>query len=279
MTKKEKSMSITKILYKRKNWDKEVIERKKIEALERNKENIERCIETYINPKLAPNPKATIDDAVSFYDLLGGKYHIAANDYYLLENDIINYLKYMYLFVLSATESYKLEKNGVEITRSNLKKEHDTKQQHDEIMMCAAAIDKSELFKEYGTNIGCEIIKAMFHEDYETTQNLVDQLPETAEIYEKEKYIASYCYESKYLKALYQALLSKDEDLFNKALADRIKFIRHGYVVPVDVVSVTMIKFARKLGLDYNFDVIEIPKALLEDLSDIPFEEYRLPIV
>ena len=49
--------------------------------------------------------------------------------------------------------------------------------------------------------------------------------------------------------------------------------------MPVDVVSVTMIKFARKLGMDYNFDVIEIPKALLEDLSDVPFEEYHLPEV
>ena len=270
-------MSTIKILFKTKKWDKEFMELKDTGALEAPKNNIDQYIKTFTDPKSDPNPNRTIDDAASFYDLISRHYSIAANNYYLLKNDIINFLKYMYLFVLSATESYKLEKNGVEITRSNLKKEHDTKQQHDEIMMCAAAIDKLELFEEYGTNLGCEIIKAMYHEDYEKAEELVTQLPDTAEIYEKEKYWASYCYESKYLKALYQAILSKDEKAFNKALADRIKFIRKGYVMPVDVVSVTMIKFARKLGLDYNFDVIEIPKALLEDLSDVPFEEYHLP--
>ena len=45
------------------------------------------------------------------------------------------------------------------------------------------------------------------------------------------------------------------------------------------IVLLELIKFARKLGMDYNFDVIEIPKAMLEDLSDVPFEEYQLPEV
>ena len=40
--------------------------------------------------------------------------------------------------------------------------------------------------------------------------------------------------------------------------------------MPVDVVSVTMIKFARTLGMDYNCNIIEIPKVLLEDLSNVP---------
>ena len=189
------------------------------------------------------------------------------------------FLKYIYLSVKSYAMSYENEKAGVQITNSAIERAHKTERNLEEAMFCAASIGKLELFEQYGNNLGCEIIKAMYHEDYEKAEELVTQLPDTAEIYEKEKYWASYCYESKYLKALYQTILSKDEKAFNKALADRIKFIRKGYVMPVDVVSVTMIKFARKLGMDYNFDVIEIPKALLKDLSDVPFDEYKLPIV
>ena len=272
-------MSTTKILYKTKKWDKEVNEMKKVKAIDLNLQNIDLCIRQYTNPDSLYGSQKVIRDVVSFYHLLGGKYSLFADKLYLLNADMNGFLKYIYLSVKSYAMSYENEKAGVQITNSAIERAHKTERNLEEAMFCAASIGKLELFEQYGNNLGCEIIKAMYHEDYEKAEELVTQLPDTAEIYEKEKYWASYCYESKYLKALYQTILSKDEKAFNKALADRIKFIRKGYVMPVDVVSVTMIKFARKLGMDYNFDVIEIPKALLEDLSDVPFEDYQLPEV
>lgn len=272
-------MSTTKIIYKTKKWDRESQESRKNKGLEGQYKNLEQIVETYTNPNQLSDPNDAIKEAVSFYDLLGGIYFLIASDYYLLDNNIFDFLKNIYLCILAKSLSYKHENNGIEITRKTIKKKHENKTEFDKIMFCAASIGKPELFEQYGNNLGCEIIKAMYYEDYEKAKELVSQLPDTSEIYEKEKYMASYCYESRYLKALYQAILSKDEKAFNKALADRIKFIRKGYVMPVDVVSVTMIKFARKLGMDYHFDVIEIPKALLDDLSDVPFEEYQLPEV
>ena len=270
-------MSTTKILYKTKKWDKDVQERIKMKSSELRFKNIEYDIMHYKEPE--SSPYLSIKDEATFYHLLGNNYFLIADGFYIDDNDITNFIKHIYIFILAVLRSYELEESGVEITNSAIKRAHEQQRDIEKIIFSATAIGKIELFEKYGTNTGCEIIKAMYHEDYEKAEELVTQLPDTAEIYEKEKYWASYCYESKYLKALYQAILSKDEEAFNKALADRIKFIRKGYVMPVDVVSVTMIKFARKLGMDYNFDVIEIPKALLEDLSDVPFDEYKLPIV
>ena len=273
-------MSTTKILYKTKKWDKEVQHCIKMKSIELYKQNVATDIDCYTHPENHTSfPDTTIDDAASFYSQLGGDYSILSWKYYLIENDIVNYIKYLYLYIIAEAKSYKLAEDGIEITNPSIVHDRELQRDLEETMFCATSIDKPELFEPYGNNLGCEIIKAMYHENYAKAEELVSQLPDTAEIYEKEKYWASYCYESKYLKALYQAILSKDEKAFNKALADRIKFIRKGYVMPVDVVSVTMIKFARKLGMDYNFDVIEIPKALLEDLSDVPFDEYKLPIV
>ena len=271
-------MSTTKILYKTKKWDKEVQNSIKMKSIELYNQNVTIDIDCYKYPeKHSSFPDTSIRDAVSFYDLLGGEYDILADMYYLTNNSLNDVIKHLFLYILAEAESYRLAEEGVEITNPSIVYNRGLQRDIEKIMFSAAAIGKIELFEQYGNNLGCEIIKAMYHEDYAKAEDLVSQLPDTAEIYEKEKYWASYCYESKYLKALYQAILSKDEKAFNKALADRIKFIRKGYVMPVDVVSVTMIKFARKLGLDYNFDVIEIPKALLEDLSDVPFEEYHLP--
>ena len=273
-------MSTIKILYKTKKWDKELQNNKKMNSIEMYRRNVATCIDCYTHPENHSSfPKTSIDDPVSFYYQLGSKYIILSGEYYLLEENADNLISHLYLYVLALSKAYELAKSGVEITNPAIEKAYEEDRDLEKVMFCATAIVNIELFEEYGTNLGCEIIKAMYHEDYAKAEELVSQLPDTAEIYEKEKYWASYCYESKYLKALYQAILSKDEKAFNKALADRIKFIRKGYVMPIDVVSVTMIKFARKLGLDYNFDVIEIPKALLEDLSDVPFEEYQLPEV
>ena len=272
-------MSTIKILYKTKKWDKEITSLSKVDAINLELTSIEKCINRFVNAKSLNSNRFPIKDSISFYFLLANEYFCLANSHYLIYGDTNKSIEYLYLYVISNIKAYDYFNNGVEITNLAIADEFKKQTFLEKLCFCSVAINRFDFFEKYCINNGCKIIKAIYHEDYEKAEELVSQLPDTSEIYENEKYKASYCYESIYMKALYQAILSKDEKEFNKALADRIKFIRKGYVMPVDVVSVTMIKFARKLGLDYNFDVIEIPKALLDDLSDAPFEEYQLPEV
>ena len=47
----------------------------------------------------------------------------------------------------------------------------------------------------------------------------------------------------------------------------------------LDTCSITMIKFARKRGLDYHFDIAEIPKYFLNENIHVDKERYKLPEV
>lgn len=146
---------------------------------------------------------------------------------------------------------------------------------HDECSL-SIAVNEFPVFEKYADGNG-RIITAMFHEDYDKVQYLIQELPDTEEMYKKNKNYMSYYFDDIFLKDLYLSILQQDEEAFNKALINRIRNVRGGYIMPVDVVSLAMIKFARKQGLDYGIDVIEIPKFFLEDDLKIDKEKYKSP--
>ena len=154
---------MSKILYITKKYEKEVQESIDIKGLDIQYKKLEIDLDCYKHPKEHPND--SINDEVSFYDIIGDSYSLIANEYYLAENDTRNFIKNIYLFLLAKSKSYKHENNGIEIMRKNIKKKHENKTEHEKIMFCAASIGKLVLFEPYGNNLGCEIIKAMYHED------------------------------------------------------------------------------------------------------------------
>lgn len=119
----------------------------------------------------------------------------------------------------------------------------------------------------------------MYHKDYDKARQLAEELPNTEEMYEKYKHFESYYYGYIFMKDLYLSILNRDEKAFNDALIRRLKNVRTGYVMPIDIVSISMIRFAKSVGLECKFDAIEIPKALCADDLFIDEEKYKLPDV
>lgn len=273
---------MAKIQYKFRKWDKEVKESTAIKAIELQYRNLQKTIDLYLNPDKFEEEvirDIRICDSSSFYSLLGGKYFLLADDIYLLENDTDKSIGFLYMFVKAKARSYELELSGVTITNPAIANKHSQKSELEQISFAAAAIGKLELFEKYGDGIGCELIKAMYHKYYDKARQLAEELPDTEEMYEKYKHFESYYYDSCYMKDLYLSILNRDEKAFNDALIRRLKNVRTGYVMPIDIVSISMIRFAKSVGLECKFDAIEIPKALCADDLIIDEEKYKLPDV
>ena len=107
-----------KIQYKYRKWDKEVKERKSVNALENDCKNIKTKIDLYLYPEMFKNEfiyNYRIHDSTSFFDQLGLSYFILACDKYILENDAEASIGYLYLYVKALARSYELELSDVEI--------------------------------------------------------------------------------------------------------------------------------------------------------------------
>ena len=239
--------------------------------------NLKMTIKRYVNADTIPEKYYPIKDAVSFYDMLGHTYCTLADEMYLLENDVDSFAGILYLYILAKSKSYEYEASGTKITNNSIEYNRSKKRGLEQISFSAVTIDKFELFEKFADGIGCELIKAMYHKDYDKARRLAEQLPDTAEMYEKNKYYMSYYYESYFMKDLFLSILDKNEKAFNEALMTRIKNVRRGYIMPVDVVSTAMIKFASENGISYNFDVIEIPRKLIHGGIIIDTDKYKFP--
>lgn len=274
-----------KLLYKTKKWDNEIRELNKVmvdfakrnDGQDMQKVNIERTIQNYLHP--SPVPRIgfpNINDEGSLWYLIGNHYYLWALRNYELESDKTNCIGHMYLSVLARTKAYELWKSGIEITNGAILRNFQKMQDMEQICFSAVAVNEFPRFEKYADGNG-QIIAAMFHENYDKVHELIRELPDTKEMYQKNKNYMSYYIDAVFLKDLYISILEQDEQAFNKALAERIKNVRGGYVMPIDIVSIAMIKFARKRGLDYDIDVIEIPDFFLADDLKIDKEKYKLP--
>lgn len=274
-----------KLLYKTLKWDNEFKEHKKVmddlvkrnDGAGMNQINIERMLHTYLYPEPVPRIGfPVIHDECSLWYQIAGQYFLWSWYDYELKTDMENSVSHMYLYVLAITKAYELRTSGIEITNNAIRRNFQESKDMNKICFSAIAVNEFPVFEKYADGNG-RIITAMFHEDYDKVQYLIQELPDTEEMYKKNKNYMSYYFDDIFLKDLYLSILQQDEEAFNKALINRIRNVRGGYIMPVDVVSLAMIKFARKQGLDYGIDVIEIPKFFLEDDLKIDKEKYKLP--
>lgn len=66
----------------------------------------------------------------------------------------------------------------------------------------------------------------------------------------------------------------------NNSLIQRINSIRRlpiDYLIPIDIWSIALIKIAKKYGLNYNLNVIEIPNEMIENTIIINKDKWKLP--
>lgn len=272
------------LLYKTKKWDNEIKRHTKVmkdfmkfsNGVDMQTANIKNIIKFYLHPDTVPKNYPGINDESSLWYQIGGEYSLLSWYKYQLESDTVDSAGYMYLYVLAAAKAYELWKSGVAITNAAVLKKIQEMQDMERICFSAVAVNEFPVFEKYAAGNG-RIITAMFHEDYEEARQLICKLPDTKEMYAKNKNYNSYYFNSCFLKDLYLSILEQDEEAFNKALTERIKNVRSGYILPIDIVSISMIKFAAKRGLNHNIDVIEIPKFFLDNDLVIDKEKFTLP--
>ena len=80
------------------------------------------------------------------------------------------------------------------------------------------------------------------------------------------------------LKKIYMAIIEKNEKAFNEELQKRIKRYRRnavGYATEIDYISIALIKMAKKAGINYTVDVIEIPRLFFDESYQINKEQIK----
>lgn len=268
-----------KILYKTKKWDKDIAQTKEMteKFIERHgispeQFNINNNISKHMKCKAEKNGNA-VCDYISLYFIIGGEYEIASGTSWLLYNNIDDCVGNLYLYILSMKKAYDLTKSGNTTQNIAVEKAISSGDEIYLIAHSAMAIDKFNLWSDYSCKI--QILTAFYQDNLELARKLVEQLPDNVDDYRE-----VYFYDDKFLKKIYLAILDKDEVRFNDELLNRIKKLRRnmvGYLTYVDVVSISLIKLAKKQGLNYNFDIIEIPKYFFSDDFKIDTDRYMLP--
>lgn len=194
-------------------------------------------------------------------------YHNIAGNYYIMNNLDYRAVDYTYLSGLCGIMA---DKNG-EIKDDNKY----VFKQISEIEFALyemIAINQAEkdFFKDKDS-----VIYNIFCGDYEKAEYLLqsvtmDDSTEEGSLYDT----------IEHLKAIYMAIIARDEELFNEELAKRIRKYRKnmvGYFPRIDVISVALIKMAQKAGINYNLNVIEIPEIFIDESYQIDKDKMKPP--
>ena len=132
---------------------------------------------------------------------------------------------------------------------------------HEKFLYQAISVGERE------NSTSCPVIQAMLYENYAKAKELL--LMDTEEPNESQE---AYFIHLPYLKKIYLAMLNGDEHAWNEQLAKRINQYRKrpsDYQPVVDFVSISLIKMAQKLNLQYQFKVEEIPEYFFESIHII----------
>lgn len=143
---------------------------------------------------------------------------------------------------------------------------------HEGFLYQAISVNEWKLALE--NSYPCPIIQAMLNEEYEKAKKLL--LAYTEEPDESQE---PYFIHMPYVKKIYFAILSRDENEFNEQLAKRINKYRKrpsDYQPVIDTTSIALIKMANKLGLQHKFRVEEIPDYFLEVKAPIERSDCKI---
>lgn len=275
-----------KLQYKSKKWDKEIVERGKIieqiklanDGKASEELNIRNIIWQYLEPETFPYPKSKSSrDEGEVLDLIALNYMTWACNDYLFGQTSDECIGHIYQSVLAYSKSYALWKSGIIPNNCSIVYNRQRGRDIERICFEAVVINELELFESYADGIGAELIKAFYHQDYKKASILLEKLPDSKEMYIKNVSRMSYYFEYIFMKDLYTSILEKNEAQFNSALEERIRYVRKGYIMEIDFVSVSMIKFAKAVGINCNVNVVEVPHFLLEEKLVIDKQKYCLP--
>lgn len=270
-------------MYKTKKWDKEIDYLFKIRKKNYDQFGISSTEQLNINSYLKKyqnyiythnNHEYNSFDYIELFSLLGIQYFLAAGIEWLLYNNFESCIGNFLLFLLATQKVYDFKNSG--ITTRNIALKNSMEKDNDQVFLIAhtaIALNQFDLWLDFNPKI--QIIQAFYQEDIESAKYLVSKLPSHCESTRE-----VYYYDDIFLKDIYIAILQKDEKKFNYELLKRIRKLRNnpvGYSTYVDLVSISLIKLAKKYGLNYTFDVIEIPVGFFSDNLEIDRSKYKLP--
>ncbi len=215
-------------------------------------------LDRYFNKKKYP-PIGAIHGVTSLYYSFRAIYNLKSEYKCQLYDDIEATFQYLRMGAIYHAMAYdalqwESQKNQVDGDYIN------DIETHEKFLYQSISVNEWELAIDNASP--CPIIQAMLNEDYEQAKKLL--LVDTEEPDESQE---PYFIHMPYVKQIYLAMLSKDENEFNEQLAKRINRYRKrpsDYQPVIDTTSIALIKMARKLGLQYNFRVEEIPEYFLE---------------
>jgi len=202
----------------------------------------------------------------------GGYYSLGTNEY-LLGHDVEKSFGHIYLGTISYIKAFSLWNAGEEVKNRSVENKMKKGLNTERIAYSAIAVNEYELALEFSRR--SQIIHSMLIGDYQKAKQLVLALPDSPDESKEIYYICD-----RFLKSIYLAILEQNEVMFNEELIKRIKKYRKkplGYATYIDVVSISMIKFARKLGINFYFNVIEIPPFFLDENNRVDQNIFQLP--
>lgn len=205
-----------------------------------------------------------IQDATSLYYAFQSIYNLAAKYKYYIDNDINTTFQYYRMGAIYYAMAYQEMQQACQVDEIVMDYMNDI-ETHEKFLYQAISVGEWELARENSTS--CPVIQAMLYENYAKAKELL--LMDTEEPNESQE---AYFIHLPYLKKIYLAMLNGDEHAWNEQLAKRINQYRKrpsDYQPVVDFVSISLIKMAQKLNLQYQFKVEEIPEYFFESIHII----------
>ena len=241
-----------KLDYCIKLWEKE--KKEVINYYEEEERSIQKKIEYYSAEILKEDC-----DIIKEYNMLSNYYCRYSELKYVAKGSIIEYKKYFYLSAKAVELCNRLLKKGIDC-------DEDTKKEilNDKIDYAAAqaiiAGDNNLALQIVGEKsmIGCILLERY-------NEALEYRIPSDDDTYINQAFIS---------------IAKGDEEMLIKSIESRIRLVRKYAklnVVMVDSYFVTILKLAKKRGMNCDIHVAEIPEDLLED-TPIDYENWQLPI-
>ena len=253
-----------KIDYQSKKWEKEI--QKIISFKKEVKGNLFCNLELVISKHLNSDFK----DYMYTYVGLSGCYEQLSRRFYLdnqINEELINFT---YLSGIALLYTQKMYEIGVKTEFDYIVNPYLNNM--DNIIYKLISVNETEfdIFKDKNN-----IIKLLFNKEYDKASEMINKIPDESDSSMQIEYMRP-----EDLKKIYQAIIDKNEKIFNEEMIKRIKKYRKnmvGYCPIIDIVSIALIKIAKKAGLNYTFDVIEIPKMYFDETYKIDKEKVKLP--
>ena len=239
---------------------------------------IEKTIDRYLKPLDPANsclPLIKVRSELFFR--INGAYRLIY-EYYCLEESMPEAFGYLYLYAASILKAYELSSEETEVSGKNqaIQRAMDLGVELNPLIYALISVNEFETAKKV-CQYNNKLLFYMLNEEYDKAQEILNTIPDNPDE-KKEVYYTS----SPHLKKIYQAIISGNEKDFEAAMLYRIKKYRrytYDYSFVLDTCSITMIKFARKRGLEFHFAIAEIPEYFLDENNHVDKDKYKLPEV